>query len=212
MPGQFGGMLSWLAVDGTDAEQTDGIGAAETIKLLEANKDKPFFLACGFFRPHTPYVATKKFFELYPLEKCTPAEVPSDHRVDLPAGGVRQLQEGARPTRPTRLRREIIQAYYASISLMDAQVGKLLDALDRSKLADKTIVVFHSDHGYHLGEHGLWQKQSIWEQSARVPLLIYDPRAKATAAPAAARSSWSTCTRRSPTSAGSTLRRPTAKA
>lgn len=177
VPGQFGGVLSWLAVDGSDADQTDGKCAAETIKLLEANKDKPFFLACGFFRPHTPYVATKPFFELYPLEKCNPAVVPSDHRATLPAaafGSYKKEQDQLTDD----VRREIIQAYYASISLMDAQVGKLLDALDRLGLADNTIVVFHSDHGYHLSEHGLWQKQSIWEQSARVPLLIYDPRAK----------------------------------
>lgn len=179
VPGQFGGVLSWLKVDGSDADQTDGLSATATIKLLEqqATADKPFFLACGFFRPHTPYVATKPFFDLYPLEKCTPAEVPSNHREGLPPaafGSYKKEQDAL--DEPTK--REIIQAYYASISLMDAQVGKLLDALDRLKLADNTIVVFHSDHGYHLSEHGLWQKQSIWEQSARVPLIIYDPRAK----------------------------------
>jgi iduronate 2-sulfatase len=175
-PGQFGGTLSWYQDTGTDAEQTDGLIAAETIKLLEANQEKPFFLACGFFRPHTPYVATKPFFDLYPLEKCAPPQVPSDHRVGLPEGAFGSYKkEQDQLTDP--MRAEIIQAYRASISLMDAQVGKLLDALDRLKLSDKTIVVFHSDHGYHLGEHGLWQKQSVWEQSARVPLLIYDPRA-----------------------------------
>jgi uncharacterized sulfatase len=175
-PGQFGGTLSWYQDTGTDAEQTDGLIAAETVKLFEAHKDKPFFLACGFFRPHTPYVATKPFFDMYPLEKCAPPQVPSDHRVGLPEMAFASYKkEQDKLTDP--MRAEIIQAYRASISLMDAQVGKLLDALDRLKLADKTIVVFHSDHGYHLGEHGLWQKQSIWEQSARVPLLIYDPRA-----------------------------------
>jgi uncharacterized sulfatase len=175
-PGQFGGTLSWYQDTGTDAEQTDGLIAAETIKLLEANQGKPFFLACGFFRPHTPYVATKPFFEMYPLEKCAAVEVPSNHREGLPEWAFASAKkEQDKLTDP--MRAEIIQAYRASISLMDAQVGKLLDALDRLKLADKTIVVFHSDHGYHLGEHGLWQKQSIWEQSARVPLLIYDPRA-----------------------------------
>lgn len=181
-PGQFGGTLSWLQVDGSDDAQTDGIGAAETIKLLEANKDKPFFLACGFYRPHTPYVATKKFFDLYPREQCTPAVVAPDYRngVPVPAfASAKADQEGL--TDPVR--REIIQAYLASMSLMDAQVGKLLASLERLGLADNTIIVFHSDHGYHLGEHGLWQKLSVWEESARVPLVIYDPRAKGNGKP-----------------------------
>ncbi|MCE9604032.1 MAG: sulfatase [Planctomycetia bacterium] len=181
-PRQFGGTLSWLAVDGSDDDQTDGIGATETIKLLEANQDKPFFIACGFYRPHTPYVATKKFFELYPLDQCAPTEVGSDHKTGVPAAAFGS--EKAEQNKLTdALRREAIQAYLASMSLMDAQLGKLLDALERLGLADKTIVVFHSDHGYHLSEHGLWQKLSVWEESARVPLIIYDPRAKGNGKP-----------------------------
>lgn len=177
IPGSYGGTLSWLSADGTDEEQTDGIGAAETIKLLEAHRDGPFFIACGFYRPHTPYVAPHKWFELYPLEKCAPAELASNYQEGLPpaAFGSFKKEQG---TMTDQQRREAIQAYHASTSFMDAQLGKLLDALDRLKLADRTIVVFHSDHGYHLSEHGLWQKQSIWENSARVPLVIYDPRAK----------------------------------
>ena len=176
VPGQFGGTLSWLSADGTDEEQTDGIGAAETIKLLEANRDKPFFIACGFYRPHTPYVAPRKWFDLYPLERCNPAVLSEDYQRGLPAAAFGSAKpEQARMT--DRQRREAIQAYYASTSFMDAQLGKLLDALKRLELAQRTIVVFHSDHGYHLSEHGLWQKMSLWENSARVPLVIYDPRA-----------------------------------
>jgi iduronate 2-sulfatase len=174
---RFGGVLSWLAADGTDEEQTDGIGAAETIKLLEANKDRPFFLACGFYRPHTPYVAPKKYFDLYPAEKLELPKVPADHRKSAPApafGSARKDQDAMTDAQ----RRQALQAYYASVTFMDAQLGKVLDTLERLKLADKTIVVFFSDHGYHLGEHGLWQKMSLFENSARVPLVIYDPRAK----------------------------------
>jgi uncharacterized sulfatase len=175
--GRFGGTLSWLAAGGTDDEQTDGLSAAETIKLLEANKDRPFFLACGFFRPHTPYVAPKKYLELFPKDGLKLPDVPAGHRQSAPApafGSGKKEQEAMTDDQ----RRECLQAYYAATAFMDAQLGKVLDTLDRLKLADKTIVVFLSDHGYHLGEHGLWQKMSLFENSARVPLVIYDPRAK----------------------------------
>jgi uncharacterized sulfatase len=174
-PGQFGGTLSWLAADGEDAEQTDGIGAAEAVKLLEAHRDEPFFLAVGFYRPHTPYVAPKQYFRLYPHE-----------RIKLPAADARKgaprpafASAHAEQDQMTDLqRREAIQAYFASVTFMDAQVGQVLAALDRLGLSDNTIVVFLSDHGYHLGEHGLWQKMSVFEESARVPLVIRVPGAK----------------------------------
>ena len=174
---RYGATLSWLAADGTDAEQTDGKIAAETVKLLEANADKPFFLACGFFRPHTPYVAPKKYFDLYPPDALKLATVPEGHRAAGPApafGSAKPEQEKMTDDQ----RRHALQAYYAAATFMDAHVGVLLAALDRLQLADRTIVVFISDHGYHLGEHGLWQKMSLFENSARVPLVVYDPRAK----------------------------------
>lgn len=178
VPGQFGGVLSWLAADGPDAQQTDAIGAAEAIKLLEEHKDKPFFLAVGFYRPHTPYVAPKKYFEMYPLDKIPVAHIAVNHRDGVPATafGSARKEQGAMTDQQ---RREARQAYHAATTFMDAQVGRLLDTLDRLNLAGNTIVVFFSDHGYHLGEHGLWQKMSLFEESARVPLIIYDPRAKA---------------------------------
>lgn len=174
---RFGGTLSWLAAGGEDVEQTDGKIAAEVVKLLEGNRDKPFFLACGFFRPHTPYVAPKKYFDMYPPEKISLASVPADHWKQHPAaafGSYKKEQDKLTDD----LRRQCLQAYYASTTFMDAQVGVVLDSLERLKLADRTIVVFISDHGYHLGEHGLWQKMSLFENSARVPLVIYDPRSK----------------------------------
>jgi iduronate 2-sulfatase len=174
--GPLGSTPSWLAAEGADKEQTDGVGAEMTIKLLEQNKDKPFFIACGFYRPHTPYVAPKKYFAMYTPEKAGMAFTPPGDRDDIPAPALTTTRNDM----DEKLQREARQAYFASISFMDQQVGQLLDALDRLKLRDKTIVVFHSDHGYHLGEHGcLWQKQSLFEESARIPLIISAPGSKA---------------------------------
>jgi iduronate 2-sulfatase len=174
---RYGGVLSWFASDGRDDQQTDGIAAAETIRLLAANKNRPFFLACGFYRPHTPYVAPIPYFERYPLSKIPLPVVPKDHWNSAPklAFGSHKKEHDLLTD---DLRRQAIQAYFASTTFMDAQVGLVLDALEKEGLAKNTIVVFLSDHGYHLGEHGLWQKMSLFENSARVPLIIYDPRAK----------------------------------
>jgi iduronate 2-sulfatase len=170
-PGKFGGTLSWLAADGTDDEQTDGRGAAAAIKLLEESRDRPFFLAVGFYRPHTPYVAPKAYFDRYPADA-----------VKLAAPGGRDgVPDAALPVKPPHYgmdeakQREAQRAYHAATTFMDAQLGKVLDALDRFGLADRTVVVFLSDHGYHLGEHGLWQKQSLFEESTRVPLVFAGP-------------------------------------
>jgi uncharacterized sulfatase len=171
---RFGGTLSWLASDGADATHTDGLIAAETVKLLEANKDRPFFLACGFFRPHTPYVAPKAYFDRFPADQFTLPDRSEPRRPPAAYGSAHKNQDEMTDAQ----RRQAVQAYHASTTFMDAQLGIVLSALDRLKLADRTIVVFLSDHGYHLGEHGLWQKMSLFENSARVPLVIVDPRAK----------------------------------
>ncbi len=178
--GKYGGTLSWRIVESRDEDHTDGKGAFEAIRLIEENHPdktgKPFFLAMGFFRPHTPYVAPAHYAKLYPLDKIDPVmEKPSD-RDDIPPAALADRVH----QRDLNLaqRREIIQAYYASISLMDACVGQLLDALDRLKLDDNTIVIFFSDHGYHLGQHGLWQKSDLFEGSARVPFILSVPGMK----------------------------------
>jgi iduronate 2-sulfatase len=171
---RLGSTVSWLAADGADTEHTDGIGATEAIKLLKEKKDQPFFLAVGFFRPHTPYVAPKKYFEFYPLDRI---EVPdTEFSKSAPAAAFLSSKPEQR-TMTTQQRKEARQAYFASISFMDAQVGRVVDALDELGLAEKTIVVFTSDHGYHTGEHGLWQKKSLFEMSARVPLIVVPPKA-----------------------------------
>ncbi len=175
----LGSSLSFLAADGTDEEQTDGKVAAEVIKLMEAKRDQPFFIAAGFYRPHCPYIAPKKYFDLYPLEKITLPKEPRDYLAAVPKPALESTQPwplfGVSETQT----REAIRAYYATITFVDAQIGKLLNALDRLKLAENTIIVFWSDHGYHVGEHGLLMKQSLFEESARVPLIIAAPGQKA---------------------------------
>ncbi|MEY4199630.1 MAG: hypothetical protein RLZZ265_1370 [Verrucomicrobiota bacterium] len=174
----LGSSLSFMKADGTDEEQTDGKVATEVIKLLEANQAKPFFIAAGFYRPHCPYIAPKKYFDLYPLDKITMPAGPFPEAKAAPASALASVNPWPWFGTTEQQSREAKQAYYATISFVDAQVGRLLDALDRFKLADRTVVVFWSDHGYHEGEHGLWMKQSLWEGSAHAPLLIRAPGAK----------------------------------
>jgi len=177
VPGQFGGTLSWLAAEGTDEEQTDGIGATEAIRLLEENKDRSFFLAVGFYRPHTPYVAPKRYFSLYPPEQVPLPTIPENYFDTIPKLANTLKREEATMDEATK--RRAIQAYFAAITFMDAQLGRVLDAVERLNLRDRTIIVMTSDHGYHMHEHGLWQKRTLFEESARVPLLIAAPGMKA---------------------------------
>jgi iduronate 2-sulfatase len=179
-PGQFGATLSWLGDEGPDGEQTDGIAAAEAVKLLERFKrnGEAFFLAVGFYRPHTPYVAPRRYFDMYPRDRIELPKLSDADRTRTPEAAYRSAFK-EQDSMTDDQRREAIQAYRASITFMDAQVGHVLAALDRLGLSDNTIVVFTSDHGYHLGDHGLWQKMSAFERSARVPLIIAAPGAKA---------------------------------
>jgi uncharacterized sulfatase len=174
--GGLGAALTWLAAEGTEEEQTDGKNATQAIELLEKHKDEPFFLAVGFFRPHCPYIAPKKYFDLYPLDKIQLPHGPADDLADIPAPAI-QIRPPNYGFAEDDLKRAI-QAYYASISFMDAQLGRVIAALDRLGLADKTVIVFWSDHGYLLGQHGQWMKQSLFEESARVPLIIAPPKTK----------------------------------
>jgi uncharacterized sulfatase len=174
----LGSSLSVLKAEGTDEEQTDGKVATETIKLIEANRDKPFFIAAGFYRPHSPYVAPKKYFDLYPLEKVQMPQGPWDYLKQVPPPALSSTKPWPWFGVSEQEARESLQAYWATISFVDAQVGRLLEALDRLKLRDKTIVVFWSDHGYHVGDHGLWKKQSVFEKSARVPCIVSAPGQK----------------------------------
>lgn len=177
-PGNFGGTLSWLAAEGEDVEQTDGIAATEAAKALEgfAKSGKPFFLAVGLYRPHTPYVAPKKYFEMYPTESIVVPQIPDGYYDSLPKPALKSITSKKQQVNlDIELAKQAIQAYYASISFADAQVGRILAALEDNGLSENTIVVFTSDHGYHMGEHGHWQKTTLFENAARVPMIIAGP-------------------------------------
>ncbi|MGI9243047.1 MAG: sulfatase [Verrucomicrobiales bacterium] len=175
---KISGALSWLAADGEDEEQTDGMIATEAIKLMEEKRDEPFFIAAGFFRPHTPFVAPKKYFDLYPLEQIRLPYAPGDDRDDIPTAAFAHNNPVPNYGLDELTCRKALQAYYACVSFVDAQVGRMLGALERLGLDQKTIVVFWSDHGYHLGEHdGIGQKRTLFEQGARAPLIIRQPGA-----------------------------------
>lgn len=176
-PNQFGATLSWLASDSPEPLHTDAIQADDANWVLDRyaqNPDRPFFLAVGFFRPHTPYVAPKSYFQLHDPNAMKVIEGVAQDREDIPKPA---LASGKKEQDDMDLRttREALQAYYASVSFMDAQVGKIISKLDALGLSQSTAIVFTSDHGYHLGEHGLWQKMSLFEQSARVPLIVVLP-------------------------------------
>jgi choline-sulfatase len=181
--GSFGGTLSWLAADGTDEEQTDGMITTRAVERLRvhAKTKKPFYMAVGLFRPHTPYVAPKKYFAMYPREKIVVPKSPEGYLGTIPKPARQSIRRKKEQIDlPDDIARKAIQAYYASITFADAQLGKVLDALDETGLSKNTVIIFTSDHGYHMGEHGHWQKTTLFENAAHVPLIIAGPGTTAT--------------------------------
>ena len=163
-----------VAAEGDDMVHSDGKTAAKACELIARHAKEPFFLAVGFVRPHVPFVAPKKYFEMYPWEQMTlPEKVPGDWD-DIPKPGINYKTSVNMQMNITR-QKKALAGYYAAVSFMDAQVGKVLDALEISGQADNTIVIFTSDHGYHLGEHDFWAKVSLHDESARVPLIVSVP-------------------------------------
>jgi iduronate 2-sulfatase len=167
----------WLAAEGGDEDQPDGQVAAEAIRLLEQKHQGPFFLAVGFHKPHDPFIAPKKYFDLYPLDSLKLPKDPPD-RSPEPAHVIGSGWKDEFDRFTDRERREFMRAYYAGVSFMDAQLGKIMAAMDRLGLLQNTTVVFFGDHGYHLGERGWWNKNTLFELSARAPLIMATPEMK----------------------------------
>lgn len=174
-----------VVLNAADADTWDGFVARKAVSLLEetVRGGQSFFLAVGFRRPHNPYIAPEKYFALYDPDTLQPRSGPPEHLAKIPRIALTyNLPRGDRF--PTERPGDTMAAYYAAISFMDTQVGVLLAALERLKLWDNTIVVFHGDHGYHLGEHGgLFHKLNLFEETTRVPLLVAAPGRKAGVTP-----------------------------
>jgi len=173
-----------VVLEGDGENHGDYRAATRAINFMEKYKAQPFFLAVGFVKPHSPPTAPKKFFDMYDVDKIplpvdfgtTPKALPGAPEISISPRNA-DLFIG-RPS-PPDLSREMKRAYWASTSFMDAQVGRVLDALDKNGLRDNTIVVFFGDHGYHLGEKGKWSKAySLYELGLKVPLLVAIPGQK----------------------------------
>lgn len=170
--------MQWVQT-ATAEGQADDAAADTAIDLLRESAGNPFFLGLGFVRPHTPFVAPSRFFDMYPLDEIELIQNPPDDLDDIPAPA-----KNLRPFLWHQMgmseenQRISLRGYYASVSFMDEQVGRVLDELDRLEIADRTVVVFLGDHGWHLGEHTHWQKMSLMEESVRAPLIISAPGAR----------------------------------
>ncbi|WP_417850608.1 sulfatase [Thalassoglobus sp.] len=167
-----------VEADGDDLVHSDGKTAAKAAELLAQHKDKPFWLGVGFVRPHVPFVSPRKYYEPFlPYSSMVlPEKFPGDWD-DIPKAGI-NYKTSQNMKMDIRRQKKALGGYYASVAFMDAQVGKVLKALKENGLEENTIVIFTSDHGYHLGEHDFWAKVSLREESASVPLIISVPGKK----------------------------------
>jgi arylsulfatase A-like enzyme len=173
-----GTQTDWAAFPDVDRKMPDHKVASWAKEVLKRKHDDPFFLAVGFVRPHVPFYVPQKWFDLFPIDEILLPEIPADDLDDVPEVG-RMLHELPRYPQLDWLRenddeqlRKCVQAYLACIAFVDHQVGRVLTALEKSPAADNTVIVLFSDHGYHLGEKHRVSKHSLWEESARVPMII----------------------------------------
>lgn len=157
----------------------DFVDASWAIEQLEAKHEKPFFLAVGLYRPHVPWYAPQRFFDERPVDDVQLPKVQDDDRKDLPTAAIDLTNNPTPPAHDWFVSQHqwkpAVQAFLASTSFTDAQVGRMLAAIDKSKYSQNTIVVLFSDHGFHLGEKQRWAKQSLWERSTHVPFIICRP-------------------------------------
>lgn len=160
--------------DANDEDYADGRVAAETIKRLNAAQqaDNPFFIASGFVRPHLPFSAPKKYWDMH-----DPRNLPTPQFKQFPKDSpeVAHKRGGEITAYKSASEQELIHGYYASTSFVDAQIGRVINELERLNLIQKTIIVLWGDHGFHLGDHGIWTKHTNYEQANRIPIIISAP-------------------------------------
>jgi len=170
------GHFDWGALDVSDEEMDDTKVANWTVEQLQKPSDEPFFLACGLFRPHLPWYAPRKYFDMFPPESIALPDINGNDLDDVPKMGRKMArQKDHNNVMKTNNWRKAVAAYLACIHFTDMNVGRVLDALDNSPHRDNTIVVFWGDHGWHLGEKLHWRKFALWEEATRVPMMISVP-------------------------------------
>ena len=171
-----GTSTDWGAYPNSDSLMPDVQSAQWAAQKLGETHERPFFLAVGFLRPHVPWYVPPHWFDLYPLTQAYTPPYEKHDQGDIPEIAKRVAEVPMMPTTEWAIENKewnaICQAYLASISFVDAQVGKVLDALEASPYADNTVIVLWSDHGYHLGEKNRFAKHSLWDEATHVPLIF----------------------------------------
>lgn len=178
LAGFSGGEQDWGPIHLAEEKMNATGGANKAIAVLEQQHDKPFFLAYGSFNPHMPWYVPQKYFDMYPLDQIVLPELKSDDLDDLPPLA-RAVSDGigsfADKVIEAGKHKEAVQAYLATTTYVDTQIGRVLDALERSPYKDNTIVVFLTDHGLHMGEKHHWQKTTLWEEGTHTLLMFRAP-------------------------------------
>lgn len=168
--GDLGIALCGHASDGGDEKMTDFMVSESAIAMMEEHRNDPWFIASGFFRPHVPFIVPTKYFDMYHLADMQLPQLDANELSVAPSFAYNTLQANYGMTEQQH--REAMRAHFAAISFVDAQVGRLIDAIQRLGLAKDTTIVFWADHGFMVGEHGQWEKTMLFEASTHVPLFI----------------------------------------
>ena len=171
----------WGAIEKSDDEMDDAKVASWAGEFLQRKFDRPFFLAVGFYHPHAPWYAPKKYFDMFPVDQIKLPEVKENDLDDVPevAKGYLKGESFHRQVLKNNLWKQAVQAYLANIAFADAMVGRVLDDIERSPHKKDTVVVLTSDHGWYLGQKQRWHKGGLWEEATRVPLIVRAPGVQA---------------------------------